>query len=79
METKTELNSLIVEDKNMPENPKKIKKSKSKKNIVLVIEEDDNVNEFNNKYVIQKIEENKNIKFKKIIDKFMFIVSLINI
>lgn len=69
METQPKINSLIVEDKNVPETPKKIKKLKPKKNIDFVIEEDDNVNEFNNKYVIQKIEENKQIKFKKIIEE----------
>jgi hypothetical protein len=39
METNPELNSLIVEDKNVAKPPKKIKKSKPKKNI----KEDDKI------------------------------------
>ena len=38
METKPELNSLIIEDKNMSEPPKKNKKTKPK---ILIIEEED--------------------------------------
>lgn len=76
MKTKTDLNSLIAENKNVPETPQKIKKLKPKKMIDFVIEEEDNVNEFNNKYVIQKIEENKKNKFKKIIEELKQIYPL---
>jgi hypothetical protein len=48
METKPEMNTLIVEDKNVAEPPKKIKKTESKKNMDFVnidfdIEEDDEI------------------------------------
>jgi len=50
METNPELNSLIVENKNVPETPKKIKKSKPKKKIDFVIEEEDKLAEITIKY-----------------------------
>ncbi len=43
-------------------------KKQEKNKTQLIIEDDDKIiNEFNNKYVIQKIEENKQIKLKKLL------------
>lgn len=55
------------------ENTKNVKK-KSNKKIILVIEDD--IPEFNNNYVIQKIEENKQTKIKKIIEELKIIYPL---
>ena len=77
METKLEMNTLIVEDKNVTEPPKKIKKSKPKKNIDFVIEDDDELTEITIKYnnitycidnpnkdiIIKKETINNNIKY----------------
>jgi len=74
METKPEMNTLIVAS-SVPKT-KKVKKQEKNK-IQLIIEDDDKIiNEFNNKYVIQKIEENKQIKLKKIIEELKLIYPL---
>ncbi len=74
METKPEMNTLIVAS-SVPKT-KKVKKQEKKK-IDLIIEDDEKIiNEFNNKYVIQKIEENKQIKLKKIIEELKLIYPL---
>jgi hypothetical protein len=74
METKPEMNTLIVAS-SVPKT-KRVKKQEKKK-IQLIIEDDDKIiNEFNNKYVIQKIEENKQIKLKKIIEELKLIYPL---
>ncbi len=52
-------------------------KKQEKNKTQLIIEDDDKIiNEFNNKYVIQKIEENKQIKLKKIIEELKLIYPL---
>jgi len=53
----------------------KKRKNQHKKKLILV-EEDKIINEFNNKYVIQKIEENKQIKLKKIVEELKLIYPL---
>lgn len=53
-----------------------VKNSKKQANKKLIVEEEIVINEFNNKYVIQKIEENKQIKVKKIIEELKLISPL---
>jgi hypothetical protein len=73
METKPEM---LNDNVSSVPKVKKSKKKQTKK--VLIIEEEVNniVNEFNNKYVIQKIEENKQIKLKKIVEELKLIYPL---
>lgn len=70
METKYELRN--VDMCSFPN----VKTSKKQANNKLIVEEDIVINEFNNKYVIQKIEENKQIKVKKIIEELKLISPL---
>lgn len=55
---------------------KKNKKQEKKRVELILVEQDEIINEFNNKYIIQKIEENKQIKFKKITEELKLIYPL---
>ena len=77
METKLELNNVVIGCNNLPEPQKKIKKSTPKKNIDFVIEENDELSDITIKYnnitycihnpnkdiVIKKETKNNNIKY----------------
>jgi hypothetical protein len=83
METEPELNDVVIEINNLPEPSKKIKKTKPKKKIDFVIEEDiEEYTEecieikFDNNYVIKQINENKKNKMKKIIEELKLIYPL---
>jgi hypothetical protein len=83
METEPELNDVVIEINNLPEPSKKIKKTKPKKKIDFVIEEDIGEckeecieNKFDNNYVINQINENKKNKMKKIIEELKLIYPL---
>lgn len=62
------------ENINISSVPKEKGKKKHKKKLIIV--ENKIVNEFNNKYIIQKIEENKQMKLKKIIGELQRIYPL---
>uniref|UniRef100_A0A6C0H6A6 Uncharacterized protein n=1 Tax=viral metagenome TaxID=1070528 RepID=A0A6C0H6A6_9ZZZZ len=72
METTPELNNEVIFFS--VSKTKKVKKQEKK--MQLIIEDDNKINEFNNKYVIQKIQENKQIKLKKIIEELKLIYPL---
>ena len=70
--------NLSIKDNVEPPVPKTKKSNKKlKKKVKLIIEEEyENLNEFNNKYVIQKNQENKQIKLKKNIEELKLIYPL---
>lgn len=63
-------NVIYSKKKNSKKQPKKLIIEEEKE------EEEEYVNEFNNKYVIQKIEENKQVKLKKTIEELTLIYPL---
>jgi hypothetical protein len=69
-------NNNIIDSNILYEDPKKFKKQKKTKHLIIEENVELENNNFNNDYVIKKIEENKKNKMKKIIEELKLIYPL---